>query len=89
MTATVEDLRRQCEAAGKQVAPAGLVDEPTTAWLLGLPARTLRDMRRRGMGPCVSFVGGKRVRYQLSDIEDYLTQISQRPRSRACASGRK
>jgi predicted DNA-binding transcriptional regulator AlpA len=54
-----------------QATDQDLVDERTAARYLALSPHTLGDMRRKGRGPSFYKLGGKTIRYALSDLNDY------------------
>ena len=74
---------RRCNAAfsatsfmerkmNEQIAARALVNENEAARILGLSVKTLRRWRWAGKGPVFRKIGGA-VRYDLSDLEAFIT----------------
>jgi hypothetical protein len=54
------------------------IPEAEFAQLIGRTRRTLRNWRRRGIGPLFS-IAGRSALYRRSSWREYLTSIEQRP----------
>jgi len=56
----------------KQETLSKLVDETVAGEYLGLQLQTLRNWRIAGKGPRFYKVGGRAVRYRLSDLDAFI-----------------
>jgi phage terminase Nu1 subunit (DNA packaging protein) len=67
----------------KYAVLADLISESTLAEQLDVGIRTLREWRRRGKGPPVTWVG-RRVYFRITSIEEWLRSREKKsPRERA------
>jgi excisionase family DNA binding protein len=70
-------------SATRRSGSARLLTSKETAEILSIPEGTLRQWRCAGKGPVFIKLGGKSVRYNRTDLDEFIRQGRQVPSVRA------